>query len=111
MKLPNHHLAIIDLAKLRDYVLNPDHPRGKHKARVFMRVLGFGAPDAEELMHQIRQGLEQKSCVMREDDDFGRRFHVDVPVVGRTGTGIVRTGWILLTGETFPRLTTCFVKC
>lgn len=110
MRLPNHHLAIIDLAKLRDYVLNPEHPRGKHKARVFGRVLGFGARDADELMRQIRQGLEQESCVLKEGDDFGQRFHVDLPVVGRTGSATVRTGWILLTGEAFPRLTTCFIK-
>lgn len=33
MKLPHYANATIDLAKLRDYVLNPDHPRGKHKQR------------------------------------------------------------------------------
>jgi len=41
--------VVIDLAKLRDYALNPEHPR-------------------------------------------------------------VRTGWILLAGERYPGLTTCFIK-
>lgn len=56
MKLPNHSEAVIDLAKLRDYVLNPEHPRGKHKARIFNR-LGFDSGDAEELRSKILVSL------------------------------------------------------
>jgi hypothetical protein len=40
MKLPNAAQALVDLAKLRDYCLNPAHPRGRHKARVFATALG-----------------------------------------------------------------------
>ena len=43
-------------------------------------------------------------------DNYGQRFHADVPVTGKSGRAIVRTGWILLKGESAPRLTTCFVK-
>lgn len=110
MKLPNHHLAIIDPSKLRDYVLNPEHPRWKHKARVFARVLGFHPDDAFELMNQIRTGIAREDCETRETDDFGARFHVDLTVVGKTTEARVRTGWIILTGESRPRLTTCFVR-
>ena len=35
MKMPGGEAAIVDLAKLTGYCLNPEHPRGKHKARVF----------------------------------------------------------------------------
>ena len=49
MKLPNGDRAIVDIAKLRDYCLNPEHPRGKHKARVFAAALGFTVDDAEKL--------------------------------------------------------------
>jgi hypothetical protein len=40
MKLPNAESAIIAIEKLRNYCLDPEHPRGKHKARVFSSVLG-----------------------------------------------------------------------
>jgi hypothetical protein len=40
MKLPNGDQAVVDIAKLRDYCLNKDHLRGRHKARVFAAVLG-----------------------------------------------------------------------
>ena len=49
MKLPNADQAVVDIAKLRDYCLNPLHPVGKHKARVFRSALGFTIDDAERL--------------------------------------------------------------
>jgi Domain of unknown function (DUF6883) len=49
MRLPNGERAIVDVAKLVDYCLDPDHLRGRHKARVFRSVLGFGRQDAGEL--------------------------------------------------------------
>ena len=37
MKPPNGERAIVDIAKLTDYCLNPEHARGKHKARIRRR--------------------------------------------------------------------------
>ena len=34
MNLPNGDRAIIPIEKLLDYCLNPEHSKGKHKARV-----------------------------------------------------------------------------
>lgn len=38
MKLPNANSAIVDEAKVRDYLLSPEHPVGRFKARVFVAV-------------------------------------------------------------------------
>jgi hypothetical protein len=38
VNLPHAELAVVDIAKLRDYCLNADHLRGRHKARVFAAV-------------------------------------------------------------------------
>ncbi len=46
MKIPNADQAFVDLRKLRDYCLNPEHPRGRHKARLFKGALGWTADDA-----------------------------------------------------------------
>ena len=40
MRLPNAERAQIDPAKVRDYLLAPDHPDGASKAR-FFAALGF----------------------------------------------------------------------
>jgi hypothetical protein len=49
MKLPSAGQAIVDIEKLRDYCLNPQHPRGRHKARVFASRLGITAKHADML--------------------------------------------------------------
>jgi hypothetical protein len=48
MKLPNGERAIVDIAKLQGYCLNPHHSRGRNKARVFASA-GIRQADAEEL--------------------------------------------------------------
>ena len=53
MFLPNKGAAVVELAKLWDYCLNPEHPVGKHKARVFAAVLGFTAEDAARLQGML----------------------------------------------------------
>ena len=49
MKLPNCQRAVVDIEKLRDYCLSTEHPRGRHKARVFATTLGLTADNAELL--------------------------------------------------------------
>ena len=42
MQLPGGDKATVDPRKLSDYILNLNHPRGRHKARVFQSLLGIG---------------------------------------------------------------------
>lgn len=46
MKLPAGDRAVVDLAKLSEYALSPNHEEGKHKARVFAAALGIGSEHA-----------------------------------------------------------------
>ena len=57
LTLPQADRAHIDARKLRDYALNPDHPKGRHKARVFQSALGVGRDDWEYLRDQILEGI------------------------------------------------------
>ena len=47
MRIPNAENAMVDIRKLRDYCMNPLHPEGKHKARLFAAALGMTDADAE----------------------------------------------------------------
>ena len=49
MRLPNGANAVVDIEKLRDYCLSAQHPEGRHKARVFLSVLGLTSADADKL--------------------------------------------------------------
>lgn len=109
MTLPNAGHAVIDVAKLRDYALNPAHPEGRHKARVFTASLGITAADADWLAAKILTTLPDAVAIAGDADGHGQRFTVNMQVQRENRAALVRTGWIVRTGEDFPRLVTCFV--
>jgi hypothetical protein len=109
MKLPNADRALVDIAKLEEYCLNPDHPRGRHKARVFASALGLTKEHAEELKQAILDSARIVEAQIGEVDEYGHRYLVDFMMIGPSGECTVRSAWIVRTGEEFPRLTTCYV--
>jgi hypothetical protein len=109
MKLPNGDRAIVEITKLRDYCLSPDHPRGRHKARVFASATGLTAVNAEELEKLLLEAARTLEAEESDRDEFGQRYTIDLTVSGPTGTAPVRSTWIVRTGEDFPRLTSCYV--
>ena len=110
MRLPNAEEAIIAIEKLRDYCLNPEHPRGKHKARVFKSSLGLGAEDADELKKQIERKVLEGDCEEAGSDQYGRRYTMAFEMKRGDRAASIRTGWIIRTGEEMPRLTSCYVE-
>lgn len=111
MKLPNGERAIVDVEKLRDYCLSLDHPRGGHKARVFRTVLGLTRDHAGELRDALLRAAVQSDASAGEADRFGRRYLIDFDFESRGPKTVakIRSGWIVRTGEDFPRFTTCYI--
>ena len=70
MKLPNAENAVVDIAKLRDYCLNPNHPEGKHKARAFQASLGFERGDAERLRRLILEAVLTTEAPEQEPSEY-----------------------------------------
>ncbi len=95
MNLPNAKEAIIDDRKIKHYCLNPEHPRGKHKAKVFQRSLGATPENSQELINQIRNKIMEAECLKGDNDEYGQRFTVDVEIEINKKVAVVRTGWIL----------------
>ena len=90
--------------------MNPEHPVGGNKAKVFEAALGFNQANAAELIRQLQDGVTKIAAQPGKVDQFGARYTVDISVVGPKGSGIVRTGWIIKAGSGVPILTTMFVK-
>ncbi len=109
MRLPNGENAMVDLRKLRDYCLSVGHPRGRHKARVFERVIGLTDEDAGKLRAASPAAAASQEAAPVNVDDYGARFVVDFTMTGRRGSGTVRSIWIIRRGEGFPRLASCYV--
>jgi hypothetical protein len=109
MNLPNGERGIIDIAKLRDYCLNPLHPRGRHKARAFAARLGLTSDRAEDLRRALLEAAREVDATVGEHDGFGQRFVVQFDMEGPKGPVAVRSAWIVRNGEDVPRLTSCYV--
>ena len=109
MQLPNAQNAFVDSEKLTDYCLSPEHPRGKHKARVFESACGFKAENAELLLQQLMEAAEQGDAVEFASDAFGRRFVIEYVVRGPSGQARVRIAWIIRHAEDFPRFVSAYV--
>jgi hypothetical protein len=109
VKLPNAERVVVDINKLRNYCLNPEHRRGCHKARVFAASLGLTRDHAGDLRGALLAAVLINDATPDEYDEYGRRYVVDFRAKGPSGEAMVRSGWIIRRGEDFPRLTSCFV--
>jgi hypothetical protein len=109
MRLPNADRAEVDIRKLTAYCLSLDHPVGRHKAAVFRAALGLTADDAPALREWILEAAALGQAGFDHADEFGDRYFLDFEATTASGRASIRTGWIIRSGEDFPRLTTCFV--
>lgn len=109
MLLPDADAAIIDSNKLVGYVLNKEHPEGKHKAYVFERVLGITSADAVEMREVILAKIKSNPATLGKIDQYGTRYVVKFEWTRTNKTATVLTSWIIKTGETVPKLTSCYI--
>jgi hypothetical protein len=109
MKLPNFEQAVVEIAKLRDYSLNPMHDVGKHKARVFQAALGVTIADADWLRERVLEAAHNSEAVAEPKSVFGEKYIIDVLLMRGERSATVRTSWIVEHGKDFPRLTSCYV--
>ena len=109
MIFPSAESAVVDLSKLRDYCLDPSHPRGKHKARVFQSSLGLRRGNAGQLRSLILAGIISQTVEAGVSDEYGSRFTCDFEITFNGRSALIRTAWILLHNERDPRLTTCYL--
>jgi hypothetical protein len=109
MKLPNADRAIIPREKLIGYCLNPEHPKGKHKARVFQSALGITYENVDYLDDLVRQAAIAGEVVQERSAPFGQEFKVDWTVPGFDQVQL-RTLWIISSDSTIPQLVSAFIK-
>jgi hypothetical protein len=96
--------------KLVDYALDPQHPRGRHKARVFGSALGIGRADAPFLRDRLVEGVIESPVRGTRVTPFGVLYEVVVLVDGLNGaTAPVATIWIV-EDDRPPRLVSTWVE-
>ncbi len=110
MLVPNAEKAVVDIRKLRDYCLNPEHDEGKHKARLFQAVFGMNANHAEALQTILLDVVKTHEAELGREDIYGQRYTLDFELEWQGKKGWVRSGWIVEHSSDTPSLTTCYPK-
>lgn len=110
MKLPNCNKVVVELRKLREYCLSDSHPVGKHKAKIFQAALNLDSNDAEELRIAVLKVAIECDAIPGEDDRYGKRYTIDFIFSKFEKKATIRSCWIFLNNENFPRLTTCYIN-
>jgi hypothetical protein len=108
MKAPGAELAVVDPAKVRDYLLSPEHPVGRFKARFFGGI-GYAREDWPLLVADLRAIVASEDATPGEKSAFGDKYEVRGTLIGPSGRGArVVTVWIVLAGESAPRFVTAY---
>ena len=105
MRLPSAEAVEIDVRKVRDYLLSPTHPIGRHKARVFA-ALGFDDSSVEAFISEIRRIAATGEVTRITETMFGRKYVVIAELNGTVGTVSVQTVWMQARGKLTVRLVT-----
>ena len=108
MLIPNAENAVVDIRKLRDYCLNPEHDDGKHKARLFPSILGITPDNAEKLRQILVEVIQTHEAQLGRRDGFGQRYTLDFTIEWKNKSATLRSGWIIEHDSEIPRLTTCY---
>jgi hypothetical protein len=103
--------VIIDPRKLTDYALDPDNPKGKDKAVMFQRHLGYTKDNYQLLLDRIHDRVLDAEAIPKNEDQFGTRYQVDLEIQGVEAQQmeIVRTGWLIPPNSNQARLTTLYI--
>jgi hypothetical protein len=108
MTIPNAANCIVELEKVRDYLLNLSHPAGKSKA-VFFTAMGFRQQDWEVLAAALRQMVCRFPLTISMTSRHGQKYIVDGTLVTPIGQmPLVRTVWVIDSGTDRPRLITAY---
>ena len=109
MKLPNGNEAIVEEAKLVDYVLSQTHPIGRFKAR-FFASLGIGTENWELLQSALLDIAATADAKLDQATEFGQKYLIPGHIQGPQGSADILSVWIILAGEDSPQLVTVYPR-
>lgn len=100
--------AVVDAAKIRDYLLSDSHPVGRFKAAFFV-ALGYSATNWDGLAADLHGHAMVNEAIALEANAYGQKYEVRGRLEGPAGkSAVVVAVWIVLRGEDFPRFVTAF---
>jgi hypothetical protein len=106
--LPNRTRAVVDAAKVRDYLLSGAHPVGRFKAAVFF-ALGYTAEGWPQLQADLLALAQGGDARPGQASQYGQKYEVSGTLRGPNGRqAVFTTVWFVPAGESNPRFITAF---
>jgi glucose-6-phosphate 1-dehydrogenase len=106
MKIPNADRAVIEPAKLSEYLLNTEHQRGGAKAKLLI-YFGYSPENWQQLEADIRRYHLDVDVNMVTETAYGVRYEVSTDLLTPIHRKLrVKTVWQIDTGTDFPRFIT-----
>lgn len=103
--LPNQEQRWIPDAKIRDYLLNTDTPKGQSRHKFFVRF-GFTRADWTVLKTALMEHAVTARIEGARSDQWGTTWRATGPIVTPDGRNPVITAfWIVRTDDPRPQLT------
>jgi SPP1 gp7 family putative phage head morphogenesis protein len=107
-ELKNNYIFLEE--KVTKYALNPIHPRGRHKAKVFKSALGYTLDNYNELIDNVYRKVDKDLFENQDPNKYGKKYKQIINITGPNGRNAdILTGWILEKNGKY-RLTTIYVK-
>jgi len=75
----------------------------------FRDALGLSANDAVWLRDKLLDAAKDADAIQLDSDAMGQRWRIDLTIARQDRHAMIRTLWIVRTGETFARFVTCWV--
>ena len=106
MKLPGAERAVIEPAKIRDYLLSTSHPVGRFKAP-FFAALGYTDANWRRLDEDLRDLAVSVDAEPGRPSPYGEKYEVRGMLKGPSGKSAeVLTVWIVHFGADVPQFVT-----
>ena len=108
MDLPHTDHLVVNLTKVRDYLLSESHPLGRHKA-TFFKKYGFSSKDPGVLIEALQIHARANPLSGTTASKYGTRYTVDGPLESPSGASVqLRTVWFVESNEAQTRLVTAY---
>lgn len=108
MRLPAANRAIVDEAKVRDYLLSLEHPVGRYKA-AFFGQLGYSHGDWKRLREDIVSLARRADAEAVELTEYGQKYLTRGILTGPGGNSAeIVAVWLIRPDENLPRLVTAY---
>ncbi len=102
--------VIINPRKLTYYALNRDSPKGKHKAILFEKLLGFTKENYTHLLDQLEKKSLPAEITYHSEDQYGKRYTAELLIEGiEAQQEMVKTGWLIPPDAKEAHLVTLYV--